>query len=659
MLIDILQILAMLLVATATFTLVFEKCFEDSIVIVIPSIVLTLYIFGCLGLLLAGYYFINTTIMLAFFGGCYLRRNHLNIFASHFFTAGLLLYIVACLIIYFWIQDYMIFTDHDEYSHWGLTIKNTFFLDQFAVGKDTNTFFPDYLPGTVLLQYWLLKINGNFSKIIANYGIILWGLAILVHPVKMLTWRKRKTLILYLGFMILFPLAFAYGVFGYYHFYVVTRVDFLLGFVFAYSLFSVFTLSQNITKLELFNIILSLAMLILIKKMGLICAITVALVASYDIYITGKKFSFIDFTKFSYINQKISTFKLGRFLKNDALIFFIISLAFIYCIFISWELFIKSHEGVKSGINYAHFSFIKKLFTFQNFSTDLVLPHAKQVIPIYFEAIYNLPLTNGAIKMSYLGLVALSAIAITAIYYDNIEPAFKQRIKKISILFAACFLVFSIGHLWLYIGVFSEGESLRLSAFGRYLNMYFIAIIFTSISLLIYAGFVFGHKKYRIWAYIAMLLPFIMFDIGYFSNETYHKKANGILPIHKKLEPIVSFIVSHTGYSSEPKKVEVCYYDTNNDTDLYGEALHSRYLSVSSSGTVNFERISKWNYSYFKNFCSYVFIINKDNKPVTKDIFNINANNGLVANGLYSVIESPDEGKPSLKFIDKMNDIEF
>ena len=148
-------------------TALFKRKFEEVIAPVIFSVILTVYLSGLLfddlsvGVRIVEAVAAVSAAVLGF--GLYQARRdsekkekirrHI---AECFVTPGFVCWSVMFAVIYI-VYSGKILAGWDEFSHWGLVVKNMFIFDRFGNCPESTVSFRDYPPGTALWQYFTAK----------------------------------------------------------------------------------------------------------------------------------------------------------------------------------------------------------------------------------------------------------------------------------------------------------------------------------------------------------------------------------------------------------------------------------------------------------------------------------------------------------------------
>ena len=142
----------------------FKKRFEMTLAPSIFLSILVLYLSGlATGNLMYGVYLCITAAVVCFVYAVVYGVRHKATFKELCLTPGVLVY--ALLFIWIWfINRGRLFSNWDEFSHWGLVVKNMDFFNAFGNYKESTVTFSGYPPATALWQYFVGKLYGYFNE---------------------------------------------------------------------------------------------------------------------------------------------------------------------------------------------------------------------------------------------------------------------------------------------------------------------------------------------------------------------------------------------------------------------------------------------------------------------------------------------------------------
>lgn len=143
---------------------------DETCCIAVCSIIILLYISGLAGKLDWGFYFVNFMIIT----GCILALGKLCLGAKNRetllyrikesgCTKGMPALMAMVLVWIVLVQDRGI-CHWDEFSHWGLTVKNMWILDKMPYVSESSVTFKSYPPATALFEYYFVRFDDHVFK---------------------------------------------------------------------------------------------------------------------------------------------------------------------------------------------------------------------------------------------------------------------------------------------------------------------------------------------------------------------------------------------------------------------------------------------------------------------------------------------------------------
>lgn len=167
----------------------------------------------------------------------------------------------------------------DEFSHWGLVVKNMCLLDDFGTAPLSTVIFRGYPPGTALFAYFLCKLGGGYSEgyALRAMALLLFSLLLPLAKLALARWQpaargaRAAAFLAAAGLMLALPLVFYSGA------YTEMYVDAALGVLMAYVL-CMGLVSPRMDGFALCALALAGGVLGIVKASGLSLAAIAALV---------------------------------------------------------------------------------------------------------------------------------------------------------------------------------------------------------------------------------------------------------------------------------------------------------------------------------------------------------------------------------------------
>lgn len=251
-----------------------KKRVEELLAVAIFGIVGVLYLSGLAGDLEAGFRAVLVLAAAAAVAGAVLIVRHRDRAVQLLLTPGLLAFCLFLGMVWFGHRGRM-FSEWDEFSHWGLVIKNMYTLDRLGNAAQATTTFRGYPPAASLFAYFWIKLSGAYRESDAFRSMDIFLLTLVLPAFKRLRWKHGGRILAALGVALLLPCQFNATALT------TIYVDTLLGFVLAFVFFQYLTTEKRPAELGI--LCLALCILPLIKASGTGLALIAALILLVDV----------------------------------------------------------------------------------------------------------------------------------------------------------------------------------------------------------------------------------------------------------------------------------------------------------------------------------------------------------------------------------------
>lgn len=444
-------IFAYLIIVSSALSILTKTTIGKTISSTIFITILLLYISGILGslkfgLVLCGLVFIVAIVILAigFIKGTTKKLNYI-------LTPALLIF--TLFFVFSWQSNSLrLLSSWDEFSHWGLTAKNMFYLDVLGSSSKATTYFKGYPPATALFQYFWSKLYGSFAEgnLFRATNILNFSLLLPLFNIQ----RKNRSVASYLLLVLILtmlPVAF------YATFYSNTYVDATLGLLFSYILYTYFTseLTDGFSKV---NIVLATSVLVLTKASGMGLAVIAFLIILIDYTVFRRKESLVKCLKF------LVPYFMTILLANQ-----------------SWKLFLKlTKSKIAWDTSLVNLTNIFKLLKGEG------QPYQYQTYESFIHKIMGEPFSPRLFNMTVFFWMAVSVMLSLYILHiaKSTEAYYRIKLSIIGIQVGA--LIYCLSLLVLYLYTYSVYEALNLASFDRYISTYLLGLFVYLIGLLIY-----------------------------------------------------------------------------------------------------------------------------------------------------------------------------
>ena len=434
-------------------SILFNKRIEITLPLWFFIIIIILYLFGLFNNLTIGVYVIEAIALVALIFSLYLFLKRKKSILKNIITPGFLVFILFFVLVW-WAHRGRMLINWDEFTHWGLCVKNMFIFDALANHPDATSIFKNYPPASALFQYLWGKLSGNFIEGNLYRAINLFYFVLIIPIFQNQKFKKPAGIVFRIILAIILPVAL------FNDFYTSLLVDGLLGFLFAYALINHFTCPLE--SFSLINTGICLFVLTLTKESGAGLAAIAIVIIVVDILSNRNGLGL-------YIKNINGKRSIGRI----AVLFS--PLAMIFVSKYSWSVYLsitKADTMWSSG----------GPSIFSIFSNDL-LGYQGQTISNFVTALTSTNLTDYTIKITFLGwfilLILLSMSICTFICKENEKNRFRQAFISLHI----GIIIYCIGLLYIYLFKFSEYEALRLASYIRYIGTCLIGALTFLISI--------------------------------------------------------------------------------------------------------------------------------------------------------------------------------
>lgn len=237
-----------ILIFSAMLSILFKKKIEEVIPISIVEIILIIFLAGLFGHLEIGLVIVEILMVIQSFIILILtwykagkgKVKEIKEAIKRIITPGLFVY-MALFVINVIINQGRILEDYDEYTHWGVIIKNMFMYNTYGTNPESVVRFNEYPPFTAVFQYFFLGIQKVYREdtIIIAQNILY--LSIIIPITRTITRKKNlKKLLMIVPIIVFLPMIF------YDNFFLEILADGMLGIMFAYLMFAAFDKEENI-----------------------------------------------------------------------------------------------------------------------------------------------------------------------------------------------------------------------------------------------------------------------------------------------------------------------------------------------------------------------------------------------------------------------------
>lgn len=449
-------------------------------------------IFGMAGLLLPGVIFTMGGSVLLCGYAIYKSKGKIKEKLFGFFTPGVTAFVIACFVMAVVLQAKQpLFGQWDEFSFWGLSQKIVWQNKKLYTGVKSSLLGVSIPPSLAVLTFLFDFASGTFMewRCFYAYDVLIFAcFALLAVPFE----KKNKTFAFSAfaaAFLSLFLLTVTSRGESFSYTYISAMADIPMGVLFGGCL-GIYFLSEEKNEKRIFCLLPLVAVLTLIKDMGLALGFIVAFCVFCDMLFDGKNGKFFKFKGFA--GASLSALSVAA-----VTVLFYVLWAKHLAASIDPTAPVSSGDSVSYGGMLVEG--VKSLF-------GLMEPTQKftDVKSLMISAFFSVP-----VSLFGGGLITCGVIFI--IFFIAFFAAEKKEKSRVAVLYfsiAVGFVGYYIFHLFLYAFIFKD-DAYTLASYDRYMGTYYIAWFFAGLCAL---GKADKEKK------ITFALPFAVFVLlrGYF-----------------------------------------------------------------------------------------------------------------------------------------------
>lgn len=426
--------------------------------------VLVLYLFGLCGNLLLGGWAFYTLALAAGIWLC--LKKQAKAACKRLAQPGFVLFLGASLVflLFFAVQQ-PIFTQWDEFTFWGTAAKLTKTQNVLHPAAQGNLQAWSYQPALPLLSYLFQFFGTGFVEWAVYAAYACLHAACVGTIVAVFSPKRWSSAVVLAACGWLLPYVFTTPMLGgVSNIYATAMSDVLIGCVFGACLCLVFSAQRR--PLRFVGLAVCLALLTLIKDMGLVYALIVAVIAAAD-YLFGQRFT---------------PKRLGK-----AVLLGVCGCGVAVAGYFSWSKFASAAYGVSTGTVGSG--------TEEGGATlmESMLNGVKQLLGLaqrtehFSEMLGKMAASPATVTVSLFGsgLFTTAVIfVILAVATLGMPKGERYRPAMLFVLGGIALVLFIVLHLFTYVFVFSELEALQLKDYARYIGPYYLGWAFAALSLL-------------------------------------------------------------------------------------------------------------------------------------------------------------------------------
>lgn len=561
-----------------------EKCIAPNIAIII----IALYIFGIFEILKYGVWIIaGINIIL----GLYTIINNKNNLKEKILTPGFIFFniIFFTLMITTYNKNLV---DYDHYFYRSFNTKVIYYTD--CISKGFEALYP---PSINLLEYFFMKIIGEYAQGIEAFAVQIFGFSLLIP----LFDRNKNTK--FINTVISIAIICIPAILANLIFYESAYPDALLGLIIGYSIYMLYTEKNN--KFKIFSVALILAVTTITKPIGF--CISGIIIGMYILI--------------ELLNNKCNKKEnIKKFFKSKEFRNIIILIITVVMIFTSWKIFTKINNKYNNGIRgedssrtegqpiiYTLKSILTTTFGYYEENHDTADSN-NDLIPKIYSAIA----TIAPVRMSMYGVIAIIAISTLIVYKYVIKDKEKTKFANTVISLIVGLVIYIILLQLSYILKFSTEEMLGHNGLNRYLPTFLLGMIYFIVTISIKNMEEKNDRKINFCILLSIIIAFtplqsianVSITSGIYNIQSIEYCNNGRIPANKINNKI-------------EEEAEIISISQNEKTNIYNWMI-KYYLypnhSVKIYNNVKEQNVAKIKAKILEENISYIYIVNSDEK---------------------------------------------
>lgn len=449
-------VLFAILIGAGGFCITFsQKRFEETLPLTCAGIVLLMFTCGSLGMLAGGVYLVLACSITMYIVSIItiIRKKRWNAVCKRLFTPGFVLFCLLYVILTILHVGRMA-QSWDEFSHWADVVKAMFSIDDFITNPLSNSFFPSYMPGMPLFQYFgqklhqILDPDKGFSEWRLYFCYQIFSYAFLFPFLKNISFKKLLSSATLFAMICLSPMVF------FEHYFPTTvYIDAFVGIV-AGSGFAMLYVNRQKDTVSYLNLLSAISILVLAKDVGLLFAVFLAIATIIDYAIAWRK------------EQRVSSSKRFGWMKQTGLIIGVVTAAFLPKLL--WNANIAVHHVKKSFSNPIDFSLLLDVFN----GADNT--YRTEVLQSFTQRFYTGTYSIGShgIILSWFAIFAILSIILISIHLAFSKDKQERTARRIIItIVISQTCLYILGLCVIYMFKFKMYEATRLASFERYIGI--------------------------------------------------------------------------------------------------------------------------------------------------------------------------------------------
>lgn len=444
------------LIVGFSYSALFKKKFIESVA---PAFFLQMIVMLLVGMMfqsisLGIVIFIILTFVVDFF---VLRKKArrtflLNQLCVNYIDSGFLFFVICYVFIYI-INYGSHFSSWDEFSHWGIFIKESLRLDALYCTSPLDITHKDYVPVITLFETLWCKLSLRYSEADAYRGIQMFQMSMILPMLfqfnKAVNERSQKIvrIILRLVIVICIPLFFTNQELFFYH---TIYQDYVFGILIFYAVYVIFAEIDEEGWYHSFVVTLALTVLVLAK-----------MVAAAYLPLLWLLFIIVAYRNGAFKKIALHSWPI------------VVVPAILWVTFNSYVDKYVPNNG--SGQSYDGISISKILGILFH---DGSVGYQYEIDKKYWDALWNTPIIG---ELSYLPVVIIIFVGLFLFARTREDKKARKSVDVLNIFNLCSALMYALMMYVLYLTAFTEYEASYLASYSRYMSTAIFAILYSAV----------------------------------------------------------------------------------------------------------------------------------------------------------------------------------
>ncbi|MCR5093556.1 MAG: hypothetical protein K6B72_06270 [Lachnospiraceae bacterium] len=386
------------------------------------------------------------------------------------------------------------FVTWDEFTHWGIFLKESLRLDSLYCMSPLNFDHKDYVPAFTLFEVIWSRLNGRFSEPDAYRAIQVFMFSLLMPVFERGSARKRRLSELGAVLLVLLvPLFF--NIDNGFCFYHSIYCDLAVGILFFWCVFEAYRSRESLSY-QLLALTIGLSVLVLAKMTSMaLLPLIIALFIVRLLLFSGEK------------------------LRPKQWAFSVLTIAVPVGLWFWFNRFAAGYvENTSGSQSYGgmRLSSLRDVFTSPGNSS---IPYLKGVRDAFVDALLHRDIL---LHGSYVAVILAAAIAFFILSRFAEDGAERKKRVLAGLWTIGAGIYYALLMYFLYCTVFNEYEALRLASYERYMNSFVIAAVFLLVAVYLDSEIPEKHSR----GYCCLLL-IVFLDLAFFHAKAFDQALPG------------------------------------------------------------------------------------------------------------------------------------